>query len=96
MTKFKMLFILSLFCFDSYANDGAYFVSGNQLIPTQETEFMKRALRNLPFARRGYVFKSKELQAFYEKLEWFIPNPNYVPDINILTEREREWIKKYQ
>jgi hypothetical protein len=65
-------------------------------IPEPETEFMKRVLRNLPFGRRGYIFKNEELQNFYEKLEWYIPNPNYIPEISIFTESEQEWIRKYE
>lgn len=51
-----------------------------------------KILKNLPFAYRGYVFKTKELQEFYNKANWYIPNPNYVNDLNTLTKDEKEWV----
>jgi hypothetical protein len=34
-----------------------------------------RHLRNLPYARRGYVFNSPELQDFFAKMLWYEPLP---------------------
>lgn len=61
-----------------------------------ETEFEKKVLKNLPFARRGYVFQNQELNQFYSKMDWYIPNPNYVPHLEILTENEKKWMEKYK
>lgn len=61
-----------------------------------KTDLEKRILKNLPFARRGYVFQNAELKTFYEKLDWYIPNPNYQPDIELLTEIEKQWIEKWK
>lgn len=60
------------------------------------SDFEKKALRNLPFARRGYIFKNSELQAFFEMYTWYIPNPNYQPDVSILTDIEKAWLKKFE
>jgi hypothetical protein len=57
-------------------------------------EVSKKILRNLPFARRGYVFKSPELTAYYKKLEWYVPDPAYTPIMNELTKKEQEWLVK--
>jgi len=65
-------------------------------IDEPKTDFERRVLRNLPFARRGYVFKSPELQTFYENLDWYIPNPNYSPDVEIMHQNEKEWLEKYK
>lgn len=65
-------------------------------IPEPSSDFEKRILKNLPFARRGYVFKSTELQTYFEKLDWYIPNPNYTGDVEQLTETEKAWIKRWQ
>ena len=62
-------------------------------IPTPSNEFEKRILKNLPFARRGYIFKSTELQSYFEKLDWYLPNPNYVADVDQLLETEKEWVE---
>ena len=51
-----------------------------------------RILKNLPFAYRGYVFKAKDLQQFYESTVWYVPDPNYVADMEAMNRREKEWI----
>jgi len=66
--------------------------------PIQEpkTELEKKILRNLPFARRGYIFQNAELKSFFEKQDWYIPNPNYQPNEDMLTETEKQWIAKWK
>jgi hypothetical protein len=54
----------------------------------------KKILRNLPFARRGYIFKNSEFKKIYESMDWYIPNPSYIPDVASLDEREKKWLKK--
>lgn len=61
-----------------------------------ENDFQRKILKNLPFARRGYIFQSQELNNFYKQMEWYIPNPNYVPNVEILTENEKKWITKWK
>ena len=53
----------------------------------------RRILKNLPFAYRGYIFNSKELQDFYESTSWYIPNPAYKPDMQQLPEEEQRWVE---
>lgn len=36
-----------------------------------------RYLRNLVYARHGYVFKSKDLKSFFEKFNWYKPNSKF-------------------
>lgn len=48
-----------------------------------------RWIRNYLFAKYGYVFKSKDLQSFFEQCNWYIPNFNTKADPDILTEKER-------
>lgn len=53
----------------------------------------KLILRNLPFAFRGYVFKTPFLQRFFESTDWYIPDPSYKPDMdNSLSEEEKAWV----
>ena len=61
-----------------------------------QNEFQRKVLKNLPFARRGYIFQNQDLNDFYRKLEWYIPNPNYEPNLEILTENENKWIEKWK
>ena len=61
-----------------------------------KSDFQRKVLRNLPFARRGYMFQNNELNDFYKKLEWYIPNPNYEPNTEILTDFEKQWLEKWK
>lgn len=66
-------------------------------ISTPNNELSKKILKNLPFARRGYIFSNKELQQYYETMtDWYIPNPNYSPETPLLSDIEKEWIKKWK
>jgi hypothetical protein len=47
--------------------------------PKAKDEFSERVIRNLPYARKGYVFKNKELKDYFNKIEWYLPDPNYKP-----------------
>jgi hypothetical protein len=63
-------------------------------IANPKTEFDKKILKNLPFARRGFVFKSKDLSSYFEKIDWYIADPNYVPDLKTLHPLEKQWLSK--
>jgi len=56
------------------------------------TPEQRRILKNLPFAYRGYIFNSKELQDFYESTSWYIPNPAYKADMQQLPKEEQRWV----
>ena len=72
----------------SYYND--YVISE----PT--TDFQRKVLKNLPFARRGYIFKNEDLNAYFQKYDWYIPSPNYSPVVESLTDLEKAWIEKWK
>lgn len=52
-----------------------------------------RILRNLPFAYKGYIFNTKELQDFYESTVWYIPNPQYKANAEELSMDEKNWVE---
>lgn len=60
------------------------------------TTLQKKILRNLPFARRGYVFKGADLNDYFNSLDWYMPDPNYVPDVSGLSTEEKEWLEKWK
>lgn len=64
--------------------------------PTEKTPEEKRIIRNLPFARRGYIFKDKTLQDTFKTENWYQPNPSYVPEVEALTEEEKQLIKTFK
>jgi len=57
------------------------------------TSVQRRILKNLPFAYRGYIFKDKSLQEFFESANWYIPDPQYRADVEKLSEDEQKWVK---
>lgn len=59
-------------------------------------ETSKKILRNLPFARRGYIFSAPELNKYFNNQIWYIPDPNYKADTNGLTLDEQMWIKRWK
>jgi hypothetical protein len=59
---------------------------------TLKNEFTRKVLENFPYARRGYIFKNKELKAFYEKQPWYMPDPEHKE--TPLTKEETEWLKE--
>ena len=61
-----------------------------------KNDLQRKILKNLPFARRGYVFQNQELNTFYKKMDWYISNPNYEPNTEILTENEKKWTEKWK
>ena len=52
----------------------------------------RRILKNVPFAYRGRVFKDEKLRQFFESTDWYVPNPDYVDDMNMMSAEERGWI----
>lgn len=60
-----------------------------------ETELTKedlKLLRNTIYAQYGYVFKSKNLQDYFAKFEWYLPDPNLTMEQIKLTKEERKFI----
>jgi len=50
-------------------------------------------LKNLPYARRGYIFKNKTIANYYNKMPWYKKDKNYKPSINDLTKNEKLFLK---
>jgi len=64
---------------------------------TDSTKPLQRLiLKNYPFALRGYVFRNKELNNYYRTLDWYIPDPNYIPKVESLSEEEQTWLKLFE
>ena len=58
-------------------------------------DMSKRILKNLPFAHKGYIFKTTELQEYFEKQIWYFPNPDTKGDISEYGADERSWIEYF-
>ena len=48
-----------------------------------------KLIRNEIYARKGYVFKSKELEKYFSKQEWYTPKEN---EEITLTEKEKQYV----
>lgn len=65
------------------------------VIPTEAVDdFSARVLRNYPFARRGYVFRDAALSAYFEQQPWYLPDPEYVPELTALGPEEQAWFRR--
>ena len=58
-------------------------------------DFSRQVLKNLPFARRGNVFKSPQLQTYFEHQPWYMKDENYKPVLSELTPKEQAWVIKW-
>ena len=59
------------------------------------SDWEKRVLRNLPYARRGYVFKDKKLADYFSQFYWYMPDPSWTPSQADFTEWERDFVKSF-
>ena len=55
-----------------------------------------KILKNLPFARRGYIFKTDFIANYYKKMPWYKKDANYKATLSTLTEKEREWLNSIE
>ncbi len=59
--------------------------------------FELKVLRNLPFAKRGYVFKDKKVQRYYEEnASWYKADSSYRPAMSQLSDKEKEWVSYWK
>ena len=84
---------LKLKLYRLYLSD--YFLQSNRKeeIYNTYTPEQRRILKNLPFAYRGYIFKDKTLQEYFESSEWYIADPDYQADMQMLTDDEQKWVE---
>lgn len=59
--------------------------------------FTRKVLRNLPFAKRGYIFYDKGIQQYYKKTQsWYQPNPKYKANMKDFSKEEVNWVKHWK
>jgi hypothetical protein len=79
----------------NYKREGLPFsIEDQDRINKPANELSKKILKNLPFARRGYIFKTPELQAYFEKQPWYKKDEKYEPALTGLTQKEQAWLNK--
>ena len=57
-----------------------------------ESKFISRLCRNLPYAHRGYVFKDPDLTKVFKSQWWYMPDPNFKPTDSTFNAHEWEFI----
>jgi len=87
MKKITTIILLTIACFTSCKE------SVNEKVKTlanaipdteleQKTAAELRLIRNEVFARKGYVFKSKDLNTHFKGQAWYSPNPDTLVELN--------------
>ena len=66
-----------------------------RLYPGPKDAFSKKVLKNYPFALRGYVFQNKNLQAYFEKQDWYRATPSYLANLTDLPLDEQLWVNTW-
>jgi YARHG domain len=80
--------------FDSKLDALPFSIKDQDQIGNPANDLSKTILKNLPYARRGYIFKNPELKAFYSRQSWYLRDPAYIPEQNQLTEKEKIWLSQ--
>jgi hypothetical protein len=77
-----------------YNRDGAFgLILQMSHVKEKGTDLEKKILNNLPYANRGLVFQDKELQVFFEKQWWYMPDPSYHPSTDDFTKFDKELLE---
>lgn len=99
--NFRPMSNLCIASVDTYSYDkplGYFYDRSQTYVPIwhgegeETSDEEKRILRNLPYANRGYVFKDKKLQAYFNQFFWYMPDPNWKQDTSDFTKREWEYV----
>ena len=80
--------------FDSKKYKLSYSFGRNAKIVESKDALSYKILRNLPYARRGYVFKNSGIRTYYETLDWYVPNPDFSASWEVLSPKERRWVNR--
>lgn len=79
--------------YDDQYSDG-YNLKEKFIESNLDTNVSKRIYRNLPFARRGYIFKDKVIQDYYKtNTLWYTPDPTYKGSTKDFSKYEKDIIK---
>ena len=77
-----------------YNRDGAFdLIQQMSHVKEKGTALEKKILNNLPYANRGLVFQDKELQDFFEKQWWYMPDLSYKASTDDFTEFDKKLLE---
>lgn len=69
-------------------------IEADTYITSAKDQTSLKILRNLPYARRGYVFSDKQITNYYNRLDWYIPDTSYKAELKDLLPEEISWLKQ--
>ena len=73
--------------FSSLDKEGQEFIKNIEILK-------HKILKNLPYARRGYVFKDIDLRIFYETKKWYKEKSQYKANPSDMSASEEKWLEK--
>ena len=87
--------------FDEYDSNEVKNKASQQLLTEDDLVGLSkrelRLMRNEIFARHGYIFKSEDLQDYFKKKSWYIPQYDDVSDkLSSIEKQNIEFIKKHE
>jgi len=85
-----------MYSFNEQAVLGSFYDRSDQYRMWQFDDKKKdtRILRNLPYAHRGYVFKNKRLNTYFNQLWWYMPDASWKASSSDFTPREWKLIRE--
>jgi len=66
-----------------------------KLYPSPIDSISRKILKNYPFALRGYAFKNKVIQEYYELQTWYSVNHTYKATLESLSREEQNWVVEH-
>jgi hypothetical protein len=81
--------------FDFRKDEIGYGVEMMRYTMPPKDEKSKKILKNIPFAIRGYIFKSKDIQEYYKRQDWYSPNSDYKATLESLSKAEQALVLKW-
>ena len=79
--------------FDHIKDDLPFMIGSEFHFKNSANEESFKVLRNLPYARRGFMFQTKIIQEYYESQPWYKSSPEYEVDLEEITSKELEWLE---
>lgn len=85
-----------MYSFNEQAVLGSFYDRSDQYRMWQFDDKKKdtRILRNLPYAHRGYVFKNKRLNTYFNQLWWYMPDASWKASSSDFTPHEWKLIRE--
>ncbi len=95
----RLIILLILTVFTAYKGqteqktDTPFTFLNDEVLKTKSKEELK-LLRNEVYARKGYIFKSNDLNKYFKSKPWYAPDPNKNINSLTFTSQEKDYVNK--